>query len=200
VVAHAADSTTTILAQGFIGRDMVVAHSGVLYVTEPGLPGAISHVWLVRPGGRKQIVDTGLRGPTGVTLSPDQSLVYVAESQTHWIYSYQVQADGALAYKQRYFWLHTGDDEEGSDAGAMCCDETGLLYVATELGVQICDQAGRVEAILTVPGNRVTGVCFGGEHFDTLFVSTGSTVYRRRLHATGARAWAAPVLPAAPKL
>jgi sugar lactone lactonase YvrE/enterochelin esterase-like enzyme len=200
IVAHASDSTTAVLAAGFIGRDIAVAHDGYLYVTEPGLPGGVSHVWLVRPGGRKQIVDTGLLGPTGVALSPDQSLLYVAESRTQWIYSYQIEADGAVRYKQRYFWLHTSDTGEGSNAGGMCCDQAGWLYVGTDLGIQVCDQAGRVEAILPLPEGRVTGVCFGGAHFDTLFASSGSSVYRRRIHALASNPWENPVLPAPPKL
>ena len=39
-------------------------------------------------------LDEELKFPNGVTLSPDQSLLYVAESRTHWVYSYQVQPDG----------------------------------------------------------------------------------------------------------
>ena len=82
----------------------------------------------------------------------------------------------------------------------MCCDQAGWLYVATALGIQVCDQAGRVNLILPVPAGRPTDVCFGGEHFDTLYVSCGGTVYKRRLSATGANPWAAPNLPPAPRL
>jgi sugar lactone lactonase YvrE len=178
-----------------------VAHNGNAYVTRRGADHAdAGTVVRVAPDGGIQVVDTGLRSPTGITLSPDQALLYVAESATHWIYSYQIQPDGSLADKQRYYWLHEADAEEGTHAGGMRCDQAGLLYVATDLGIQICDQAGRVNAIIPTPNRRVTDLCFGGGHFDTLYAMCGDTVFRRRLKAAGANGWAEPTLPPAPRL
>jgi gluconolactonase len=192
------DRKIAALAAAFWVNDFVVAHNGNLYVTDPGDRG--SNVWLVRPDGGKQVIDTGLKSATGITLSPDQSLLYVADAASHWVYSYQVQPNGTLADKQRYYWLLTADDQDGSNAGGMCCDRAGWLYVATGLGVQICDQAGRVNAIVPSPGGAVTGVCFGGKDFGTLYATSAGGIFKRKLNATGANPWAAPVLPPAPKL
>ena len=55
----------------------------------------------------------------GLTLSPDQSLLYVADTKTHWVYSYQIKADGSLGFKQKYYHLHvpdTADDSGGATA------------------------------------------------------------------------------------
>jgi hypothetical protein len=49
--------------------------------------------------------------------------------------------------------LYTADD---SGASGLCVDRDGRLYVATRLGVQVCDQAGRVNAILPTPNGRVS--------------------------------------------
>jgi gluconolactonase len=196
----------SIIADGIAGCDLVVAHSGNIYVSECGYPASEGRVWLVTPDGAKKVVDTGLKSATAITLSPDQSLLYVADGASHWIYSYQIQPDGTLADKQRYYWLHTSDSQDESHASSMCCDKAGWLYVATDLGVQICDQAGRVNAILPLAGGRVTAVTFGGEKFDTLYATCAGTTtspgmtYRRRLNAVGANPWDAPSLPAAPKL
>ena len=65
-------------------------------------------------------------------------------------------------------------------------DTNGNLYVATELGVQVCDQNGRVRAILSLPGGAVSSLSFGGEKLDTLFVICGGKLYKRKLRATGA--------------
>jgi gluconolactonase len=200
IMAMSPDRKITTLVDGFTVNGLVVAHNGNLYATDPGDAGATSNVWLVRPGGQKQAVDTGLRRPTGITLSPDQSLLYVADGASHWIYSYQIQPDGTLSAKQRYYWILTADDQDESHAGSLCCDQAGWLYVATDLGVQVCDQAGRVNAILPSPGGPVTGVCFGGKDFGTLYATSGDAVFMRKLNATGANPWAAPVLPPAPKL
>jgi|ERR1017187_3511256 predicted alpha/beta superfamily hydrolase len=201
IVAYSMDGGPPhLLAEGIACRDLVVAHNGNIYVTESATAAAESKVWLVTPDGAKKVVDSGLRSATGVTLSPDQSLLYVADGASHWIYSYQVQPDGSLAYKQRYYWLHTADIDDESHAGGMCCDQAGWLYVATDLGIQVCDQAGRVNAILPVPSGRATDLCFGGEKFDTLYATCGATLFKRRLKATGANPWAAPTLPSTPRL
>jgi len=201
VVARGRDGRESVIAGGIAASGLTVAANGNLYATETeagGYPGGC--VWLVRPGTREHVVDTGIRSATGVTLSPDQSLLYVAERDTHWIYSYQIQPDGSLADRQRYYWLHESDTEDSSGAGGMCCDKSGWLYVATGLGIQVCDQAGRVNAILPVPSGRVTDVCFGGGNFDTLYATCGTTVYKRRLNTVGANTWAPPTLPPAPRL
>ncbi len=174
----------------------VVTHDGHHYIgeTEKNL------ISLVRADGSRVAVDSGLRGPTGIALSPDQSLLYVAESASRWVYSYRVEPDGTLADKQRYFWLHTNDDAEGSHAGGLCCDRSGWLYVATDLGIQICDQAGRVNAIVPTPRTGATQVAFGGPDLDTLFAVSGDTVYQRRLKTRGVDSSAEPVVPPTPHL
>jgi enterochelin esterase-like enzyme len=149
------------------------------YVTDGGA------VWKIAADGTRSAVETGLNAATAVTLCPDHTLLYVAEGSSHWIYSYQVQADGKLAYGQRYFWLHTDDLDNESHAAAMCCDNSGWLYVATVLGVQVCDQAGRVNAILPLPGKCATSVYFSGEKRDTLYAGCDGTVYSRRLATVG---------------
>jgi gluconolactonase len=201
IVVSGPDPTAPrIVASGIAGRDLVVAHNGRIYVSEGGAALGESKVWLIEPDGIKKIVDAGLLSATGIALSPDQSLLYVADGASHWIYSYQIQPDGTLADKQRYYWLHTADSEDGSHAGTMCCDKAGWLYVATDLGVQVCDQAGRVNAILPLPGGRVSAVAFGGPNFDTLRATCAGTLYARKLNATGANPWDAPNLPPVPRL
>jgi sugar lactone lactonase YvrE len=196
-----ADGSPATVAEGIRGNDLVVAHNGNVYVTEPAPASSNqSKIWLVRPNGEKRVVDTGLRFANGVTLSPDQTLLYAADSRAHWVYSYQVQPDGSLQFKQRYYWLHVPDTGEESGADGMRVDRDGRLYVATSLGIQVCDQAGRVNAIIPTPNRRVANLCFGGPNNDVLFATCGDRVYKRKLKVQGAQAWAAPVKPTAPRL
>ncbi|MFN3649444.1 MAG: SMP-30/gluconolactonase/LRE family protein [Armatimonadota bacterium] len=200
IMVHDRGKTRT-LASGVRGTDLVAAHNGNVYVAEPGPVGAAaSKVWLVRPDGKKQVVDTGLEQASGITLSPDQTLLYVADGRTHWIYSYQIQSDGTLKHKQQYYWIHSPDTSEDSGAADMAVDREGRLYVATRMGVQVCDQPGRVHCILPVPGGQVTSLTLGGAELDTLYVTTGDAVYRRKLGAKGAYGWAAPHRPPVPGL
>jgi len=41
--------------------------------------------------------------------------------------------------------------------------------VAASLGIQDCNQAGRVNCITLAPHRWVAHLCFGGANFDTLF-------------------------------
>lgn len=136
----------------------------------------------------------------GIAMSPDQSLLYVDDMRSHWVYSYVVQPDGTLANKQRYYWLHERDTDDESGADGMRVDSDGRLYVATRMGIQVCDQAGRVQCILPTPNGRVANLCFGGEKFDTLFAMCGDKVFKRKLNVTGANNWAEPNKPAPPRL
>jgi gluconolactonase len=202
IMAYDPDGKASVVAEGIAGNDIVVPHNGNIYVTDPSgsKMNEPSKVWLVKLDGQKQVVDTGLRYANGITLSPDQTLLDVADYRSHWIYSYQIQADGTLAFKQRYYWLHAPDNEEDAGADGLRMDRDGRLYVASRLGIQVCDQPGRVQCILPMPNGKVSNLCFGGENFNTLFATCGDKVYKRKLKVQGAQAWAAPNKPGGPRL
>jgi sugar lactone lactonase YvrE/enterochelin esterase-like enzyme len=202
VLAYDTDGKASDIADGLTGNDLVVVHNGNTYVTDPSASrtNGPSKIWLIRSNGEKQVVDTGLRYANGITLSPDQTLLYAADYRSHWIYAYQIQPDGSLAAKQRFHWLHAPDNADDAGADGMRVDRDGRLYVATRLGIQVCDQAGRVQCILPTPNGRVANLCFGGEKFDTLFATCGDKVYRRKLKVVGANSWAPPHRPAQPRL
>jgi enterochelin esterase-like enzyme len=200
VRAFGDDGKCAIIAEGTRGGHIIVRHDGNIYVTDPVAIPTVSTIWHISPRGKKLKVDLGLKYATGVTLSPDQSLLYVADGGSHWVYSYQIQPDGSLSNKQKFYHLHVADTADKSGAGGMCVDRDGRLYVATTMGIQVCDQAGRVNCIIPTPNGRATDVCIGGVNFDTLFAACGDRVYQRKLKVKGANAFEAPIKPAPPKL
>jgi gluconolactonase len=202
VLAYGADGKTTTIAEGWIGNDITVAHNGNVYVTNPPADNenAPSKVWLIKPNGEKIVVDSGLKYANGVALSPDQTLLYVADYRSHWVYSYAIKADGTLDNKQRFYWLQVPDTSDQSSADGIRVDRDGRLYVATNMGIQVCDQAGRVQCIIPTPNGRLSNLAFGGEHFDMLYATCGDRVYSRKLKVVGAQAWDVPNKPAPPRL
>lgn len=203
IVAYDASGKPTVIADGFRANDLVVAHNGNIYATDPNWTGAntnTSKVWLIKPNGSKQVVDTGLKFANGLTLSPDQTLLYVADSRTRWVYSHQIKADGTLQHKQRYFHLHEPDEADDSGADGMRTDRDGRLWVATRLGLQVCDQAGRVNCIIPTPNGKCSNLTFGGPNGDMLYVTAGDKVFRRQVKVKGADHAAKPVKPGAPRL
>ena len=82
----------------------------------------------------------------------------------------------------------------------LCVDTNGWLYVATSLGIQVCDQAGRVNFIIPTP-KQPLDVCFGGKNLSELFIACGDTIYKRSTKAKGVvSGQQAPIKPAPPKL
>lgn len=200
ILSYDAEGKVSTVADGIRGNDLTVLQNGNIYVTEPAPSGKPSNIWLIKANGEKEVVDVGLKFANGIVASPDQTLLYVDDARSHWVYSYQIQADGKLAHKQRYFWLHEPDTADDSGADGMEVDSAGRLYVATRLGLQVCDQAGRVNVILPTPNGKVSNVAFGGAEQDTLFVTAGDKVFKRKVKAKAAPSFAAPIKPKAPGL
>lgn len=179
-------------------NDCVVNHKGDIWFTDH----RNRQIYHVKPDGTKQSVSKDqLEFPNGIELSPDQSLIYAADTRGRFVWSWQIQPDGTLAHGQRYYHLHEKDDAAGSGADGLALDTEGRLYVCTPMGIQFCDQAGRVNGILNPPPNgRAANLCFGGEKMDTLFVCSGDKVYRRKTKVKGVRSAGAPQKPAPPRL
>jgi sugar lactone lactonase YvrE/enterochelin esterase-like enzyme len=193
--------TRVPVAAGVKGNDLVALHNGNFYVTAPnGANLPQSKILLVTAKGERKEVDTGIRFPNGITVSPDQTLLYVAESRTHWVYSFQIQPDGSLKHKQKYFHLHVPDTADEASADGLKCDRNGTLYVATRIGVQFCDQAGRVNGIVPTPNGKCANLAFGGKDFDILYATCGERVYSRKVKQKGANTFDAPFKPKAPGL
>lgn len=203
VWAYGKNGKKTVIAEGIGGNDIVVAHNGNAYITEPVNRSSKrtdrSRVWLLRPNGEKVEVDHGLKYANGIALSPDQTQLYVADYDSKWVYSYMVQADGTLAHKQKLIWLHHKDAEDSARTDGIKVDKTGQIWVATNMGIQICDSAGRPRAIIETPNRKVTNFCFGGPDLDTLYVTCVDKVYKRKVKSIGIHSWQAPIKPHQPK-
>jgi sugar lactone lactonase YvrE/enterochelin esterase-like enzyme len=189
VMQYDAAGKGRMVASGIRGHYVLARPDGNLYVTgAEDKPGAAGGVWYVKDG-QKALVDSGLKLATGLASRPDQWLLSVADGRSKWVYSYQVNPDGTLACKERFFWLHVADWEDDAGAESVCYAREGQMLAATRWGIQVCADDGPTQAILPVPDrSRVTGVCLGGPEMSTLFAFSGDKVWKRavKLHAVGA--------------
>jgi gluconolactonase len=200
LLAFDTNNQPSVIAEDLGANDLVVLNNGNVYVTCPASKLDPGTVWLVKPEGTKREVDSGLIFPNGVAASPDQSLLYVTEFSSHWVWSYQIQPDGSLKHKQRFFRLHVPDTADSSGPDGIRVDRGGRLYVATRLGIQVCDQAGRVNCIIPTPNGKVSNVSFGGPQFDELYATCAGKVFKRKVKAIGANGWDKPTKPKTPSL
>ena len=139
-----------------------------------------------------------------LAFSPDQNVLYVSDRIDPFVYTMHVDDKGFLRTGQRFFQLEdhvafTGVTSN-CDSKRMCVDTNGWLYVATALGIQVCDQAGRVNFIIPTP-QQPYDVCFGGKDLGELFIACGDKIYKRPTKAHGiVSGQMAPIKPAPPKL
>lgn len=201
------DGARETIAEGIGCNDLVVFDHG-LYSTDPS-NGCVWYVSLEAAagdgkstGGKPRKVAEGIRSPNGIGASPDQSYVYVVDAAGRYVWSYQVQEDGGLAFGQPYCYVHAPLDDlrTGADGMAMAAD--GWIYVATSLGVQAFDQPGRCHAIIRKPvaDAPISNVVFAGEGMRTMVVTAGDKVFRRETRIDGVAPWQSPVKPEKPRL
>ena len=179
----------TLVLDGIRGHSLLATPGGGLYVTSNAdQPPELGQVWFVKDG-QKTPVDSGLKFATGLACRPDQWLLSVADGHSKWVYSYQLNADGTLTNKERFFHLHVADWDDDAGAESLCYSLEGRQFIATRSGVQVSADDGPTQVILPVPDRcRVSGVCLGGRDKDTLFAFCGSKIWKRKVqqHALGA--------------
>jgi sugar lactone lactonase YvrE len=200
VVAWTPDGKETVLADNVEPNDLTVTSGGNVYFTDP----PAHKVWLVDAKGNKRVVHEGIGYPNGVRSSPDGALLYVADFSTRYVWSFQIQADGSLANGEPFYRLELPDSVDTrplrAAADGMTVDSEGYLYVATNMGIQVCDQPGRVVGIIHTPADRSpSNVVFAGPNLDTLYVTAGDKVWRRHLRRKGVFPWAV-IKPPQPRL
>lgn len=195
--AYGPDGRREVVAEGVRSNDIVFVSEG-FYFTDPDNHRVYYHA---NQGGEPRVVDTGIERPNGIAISPDRTLLYVSDTRGVFVYSFQIQADGALTHKQPYFHLHVPYGKNGTDADGMTVDREGRLYVTTNMGIQICDQPGRVHLIVDKPQAAwLSNVVFAGKDGRTLYATCGDKVYRRHVRAEGLLPWGDPVKPPRPRL
>ncbi len=165
LVAYGPDGQADVIAQDVLINDLAVNVKGEIYFTDS--PGR--KVWFIPKGGAPRVVDEGIE--------------------------YQIQPDGSLAHKQRYFHLHMAESATRSGGDGMTVDADGRVYIATALGVQVFDRIGKAPQAASL-----SSVKFGGPNLDEMYVTNGDKVFKRRTRVKGVVSWRAPVTPAAPRL
>lgn len=191
-----ANGKRRMIFKNITGKKLLITNTGNMYITKPAFnQNDHGELLLVKPGSKMTVVDEGVRFASAIAISPDRSMLFVAEDNTNWIYSYVIKNDGSLKYKERWYWLHQTDNYGYSQISDLAIDNEGNLYAATNMGIQVNDQNGRVRAILQLPYGPVTGLCFGGANFDTLFVICNGKLYKRKLKVKGVPSWTVPQQP-----
>jgi gluconolactonase len=200
IVAVAADGRVTPLATQFNGQplrapnDLIADSKGGIYFTDPAprpapdvAPKEPGNVYYLRANGDILLLDAQIQRPNGITLSLDEKVLYVDNTEGEFVYAFEVQPDGRVANKREFVKLQ--EPEKGSlglrsRADGMALDSMGRLYVATAAGIQVIDSQGRHLGIIRVP-SVARNVAFGGPGRRTLYLTALESLYQVPMIAQG---------------
>ncbi|PHN07512.1 alpha/beta hydrolase-fold protein [Flavilitoribacter nigricans] len=138
--------------------------------------------------------------PVGLSLSADQTFLDVSLADQVRGYSFKVTAEGHLAYGQPYIHYHIPYGQPTANTTAITVDAENRTYTASDLGIQVADQLGRINFIFSKVGQTQSDVKFGGRDLDTLYLISDGTLYRRKIQAKGVLPWKAAVQPPRPRM
>jgi gluconolactonase len=193
------DGSLTVIANSFQGRrlnrpnDVVVKSDGAIYFTDPWtnpLPReqwdlTFSGVYRLSPdlGTLTLLVDDMLI-PNGIAFSPDESVLYVNDSQRRHIRAFDLAANGTLARATDRVFADLSGTESGVPDG-MKVDTAGNVYCGGSGGIYVLDPKGRKLGRIVHGENATTNIAFGGNDWKTLFFTTRSTVGSVNLKVPG---------------
>jgi sugar lactone lactonase YvrE len=148
-----------------------------------GEPGA-GALYRVDLDGTVMAALTGLTVPAGIAWSPDDDVLYLADSGARTVTAYDYDVDLGMLNRPRVL-LDFGDTESGTPHG-LAVDRAGHLWVAVwgTGEVRRYSATGTVEAVVRVRATQATGCAFAGPALDVLVVSTSADGLSVREQAT----------------
>ncbi len=162
-------------------NDLAMRSDGSVFFADPpyGLmdQGGISEtgfngIYRLSSSGEVQLMDTSLNRPNGIAFSPDETKLYVTDSETRKLFVWDVVDDTTITNKQELAFMQPAGYADG-----MKVDPEGYLYVSGPIGIWIFSSDGTAIDIIPVPG-QTSNCAWGNDDRQTLFVTSGDAVYR----------------------
>lgn len=195
------DGSVTVIADGFDGKrlnspnDVVVSRDGAIWFTDPHYGIMTNYegfkaeqeqgcnVYRVDPAGGIEAVITDMNCPNGLAFSPDESLLYVADTgrmfhpDPQHIKVFEM-VDGRPVGGRVFHAVNRGC------ADGIRVDTDGNLWSSAGDGVHCIAPDGTLLGKVLVP-EVVSNICFGGRAKHQLFITATTSVYSVILNRTG---------------
>ncbi|UZK67654.1 SMP-30/gluconolactonase/LRE family protein [Sphingomonas sp. M1-B02] len=194
----------TVLADRFEGKrfnscnDVAAGKGGTLYFTDPpyGLADGDSSplrelsfngVFRRAASGEITLIDSSLKRPNGVAVSPDHRTLYIAMSddQRPEILAYELDGNGVATRKKRVFHdfrAALARKLPGLPDGLKTSAD-GHVYATGPGGVYILSPEGKALGLIST--GKATANCGFGEDGKTLFLTSSDMLARVRLKRSG---------------
>lgn len=134
-------------------------------------------------------IDDKLTRPNGIILSPDESILYVADNGANYIYAYDIASPGKVENKRIFGRINDG---KGGGSDGMCIDKQGRLYATGHGKVWVFEPTGELVATIAV-GKQTTNCTFGADG-KTLYITANKGLYRITLDTGSPLEHGAPTL------
>lgn len=203
------DGSITVLASTYEGKrlnspnDVIVKSDGSIWFSDPtyGILGdyegyrspseqPCNGVYRIAPDGSLSRVIEDFTQPNGLAFSPDESVLYVAESGSSHdpdvpsiIRAFDVQGDGVGPGR-----VHCTIDVGLPDGFRV--DKSGNIWSSSGDGVQVFEPGGKLIGKILVP-EVAANVTFGGPAMNRLFITATTSVYAIYVEAQQG-GWAGP--------
>ncbi|MEM7565932.1 MAG: isochorismatase family protein [Pseudomonadota bacterium] len=198
LVRISGDGRRTVLASHYQGRelnspnDVCVRSDGSIYFSDPWygrMPGfgierprdlGWQGVFRVAPGQTggdpELLVDRyQFSQPNGLCFCPDESKLYVNDTDQANIRVFKVQPDGSLRDGRTFASGIRDSALEGVPDG-MKCDARGNIWVTAPGGLWVYDPSGRLLGKIAIP-ELAANLHWGGPDWRTLFVCASTSLY-----------------------
>jgi len=192
-------------------NDVIVAKSGSVYFTDPGLtagqeqelieryngrplePRLPPTVYHIPPGGEAIAIESDMIRPNGIQLSRDERTLYIADSNGAHLIAWDIRADGSVMNRREFGTLYGRSPRNNGLGGVrtygdgMAVDADGRIYVATGMGVEVLSPDGA--NLGSIPVRCVPADCqnlaFGGPSKQTLYIAGAGSLYRVQMLTRG---------------
>ena len=194
------DGSYTVLANSWNGQrlnrpnDVVGRSDGSLYFTNPGRerldPSQVdmqfNSVHRVKPDGTVDMVVPGIEYPNGIAFSPDESILYVANTRPgQYILAFDIDDSGDVCGVRHFADMPSETATNGVPDG-MKVDVEGRVYCTGPDGCWVFDPCGELIGIIRLP-EYPANCGWGGPDNRTMFFTANTSVYSLRMTTPGTR-------------
>ena len=131
-------------------------------------------LYSLSPGGETTKLHEGLTLPNGMAFSPDDQLLYVADTRANRILVFDYDLASGQIENERTFATFFGDDDGAPDG--VTVDSEGGVWVAApgSWSVSRYEPSGTLDRRVSLNARKPTSVGFGGDDMTTLYVTSSS--------------------------